>query len=139
MRQIFTVPVMADRYRNCDVMVIVFASCEADLYRTDNVMVIVFASCEADPYRTCDVMVIVFASCETDLYRTCDVMVIVFASCAADREFDFRSGQTRNYAIGICCFFSRHTVLMSKSKDWLVRNQDVSEWSDMSTCGLVFQ
>jgi hypothetical protein len=47
----------------------VFASCEADRYRTCDVMVIVFASCEADLYRTCDVMVIVFASCEVDLYH----------------------------------------------------------------------
>jgi len=29
---------------------------------------------------------------------------------------------------------------MTKSKDWLARNQDnVSEWGDMSTCGLLFQ
>jgi hypothetical protein len=28
----------------------------------------------------------------------------------------------------------------TKSKDWLARNQDkVSEWDDMSICGLVFQ
>jgi predicted LPLAT superfamily acyltransferase len=32
------------------------------------------------------------------------------------------------------------TALRNKSKDWLARNQNnVSEWSDMSTRGLLFQ
>ena len=40
----------------------------------------------------------------------------------------------------ICCFSTKYTVLKSKNKDWLARNQDnVSEWSDMSTRGLLFQ
>jgi hypothetical protein len=31
-------------------------------------------------------------------------------------------------------------ALMRKSKDWFARNQNnVSEWSDMSICGLLFQ
>ena len=35
---------------------------------------------------------------------------------------------------------SMHASLRSKSKDWLARNLDnVSVWSDMSTCGLLFQ
>jgi len=51
-----------------------------------------------------------------------------------------RSGQTNDYNIGICCFLAKHAALRSKSKDWLVRNQNnVSEWSDMSTGGLLFQ
>jgi hypothetical protein len=42
--------------------------------------------------------------------------------------------------IGICCFSSKHTELTSMSKDWLAQNQDnVPEWRDMSTCGLLFQ
>ena len=50
------------------------------------------------------------------------------------------SGQTKDYKIGICCFSARHAALRRKSKDWLARNQNnVSEWSDMSTCGLLFQ
>ena len=40
----------------------------------------------------------------------------------------------------VCCFSSKHLSLRSKSKNCLVRNQDnVSEWSDMSSCGLLFQ
>ena len=43
-------------------------------------------------------------------------------------------------AIGICCSSAKHTELRSKSKDWLARNQnDVSNWSDMYTRGLLFQ
>jgi hypothetical protein len=42
--------------------------------------------------------------------------------------------------ICICCFSAKHAVLKRKSKDWLARNQDnMSEWGDMSICGLLFQ
>ena len=35
---------------------------------------------------------------------------------------------------------TKHTALRSQSKDRLARNQNnVSEWSNMSTCGLLFQ
>jgi hypothetical protein len=39
------------------------------------------------------------------------------------------------------CWFSRkYAALRSKNRDWLARNQNnVSEWSDMSTRGLLFQ
>ena len=68
------------------------------------------------------------------------VMVSVLASSAVDRGFEHRSGQTKDYKIGICCFSAKHTALRKKSKDWLARNQNkVSEWSDKSTCGLLFQ
>jgi hypothetical protein len=68
------------------------------------------------------------------------VMVSVLASSAVDCGFEARSGQTKDYTIGICYFSAKHTVLRRKSKDWLARNQDnVSEWSDMSTHGLLFQ
>jgi hypothetical protein len=68
------------------------------------------------------------------------VMVSVLASSAVDRGFEHRSGQTKDYKIGICCFSAKHTALRKKSKDWLARNQNnVSEWSDMSTHGLLFQ
>jgi len=47
--------------------------------------------------------------------------------------------QTKDYKIGMCCFSSTHAV-WSKSKDGLAWNQDnVSEWSDMSTYRLLFQ
>jgi hypothetical protein len=68
------------------------------------------------------------------------VMVIVFASNAVDRGFEPRSGQTKDYEIGICCISANHTALKRKSKDWWARNQDnVSEWGDMSTRRLSFQ
>ena len=68
------------------------------------------------------------------------VMVSVLALSVVGRGFKPRSGQTKDYAIGICCFSAKHTVLMRKSKDWLACNQDnVSEWVNMSIHGLLFQ
>ena len=67
-------------------------------------------------------------------------MVSVLASSAVDREFEPRSWQTKDYKIGICCFSAKHAALSRKSKDGSARNQNnVSEWSDMSTRGLLFQ
>ena len=67
-------------------------------------------------------------------------MVSVLLSSAVDRGFESRSGQPKDYRIGICCFSAKYTSLRRKSKDWLVRNQNnVSEWSNMSTRGLLFQ
>ena len=67
-------------------------------------------------------------------------MVRVLASSSVDRGFELRSGQTKDYEIGICCFSPQHAALRRKSKDWLAQNQNnVSEWSDMSTRGLLFQ
>ena len=72
--------------------------------------------------------------------RNGDVMFGVHASSAVDRGFESRSGQTKDYKIGICCFSAKHAALRRKSKDWLAQNQNnVSEWSDMSTLGLLFQ
>jgi hypothetical protein len=68
------------------------------------------------------------------------VMVIVLASSSADCGFKSRSGQAKDYKIGICCFSAKHAALRRKSKEWLARNQNnVSEWSDMSTRGVLFQ
>ena len=65
-------------------------------------------------------------------------MVRVPTSSAVDRGFEPRSGQTKDYEIGICCFYTKHTALSSKSKDWLARNQNnVSERSDMSAHRLI--
>ena len=67
-------------------------------------------------------------------------MVSMLASSAVDRGFETRSGQTKDYKIGICCFSAKHTALRSKSKDWLTRNQNnVSEWSGTINRGLLFQ
>ena len=62
------------------------------------------------------------------------VMVIVLALSSADRGFKYRSGQAKEYKIGMCCFSAKHAALRRKSKEWLARNQNnVSEWSDIST------
>jgi hypothetical protein len=55
-------------------------------------------------------------------------MVSVLALSAVDHGFESRSGQTKDYKIGICCISTKHAALRRKSKDWLARNQDnVSE------------
>ena len=74
------------------------------------------------------------------MYRIGGVMVSVLTWSAVYSWFEPRSGQTKDYKIGICCFFAKHAALRSKSKDWLARNQNnVSEWGDMSIHGLLFQ
>ena len=81
-----------------------------------------------------------FSMFSLSLNRTVGVMVSVLASSVVDRGFEPWSGQTKDYKIGICCFSAKHAALRRKNKDWLARNQDnVSKWSDMSTCGLLFQ
>jgi hypothetical protein len=56
------------------------------------------------------------------------------------RGFEPRSGHAKYYKIGMCCFSAKHGTLRRKSKDWLAQNQNnVSEWSNMSTRGLLFQ
>jgi hypothetical protein len=68
------------------------------------------------------------------------VMVSVLASGAVDRGFELRSGQTKDYTIGIYCFSAKHAALKRKSKDWLAGNQDnVSDWGDISIRGQLFQ
>ena len=47
------------------------------------------------------------------------VMVSVLAWNAIDRGFEHRSGQIKDYKIGICCFPSKHAALRRKNKDWL--------------------
>jgi hypothetical protein len=42
------------------------------------------------------------------------VMVSVFASSEVDRGFEPRSGQTKDYKIGICCFSAKHAALHAK-------------------------
>jgi hypothetical protein len=66
--------------------------------------------------------------------------VNIDAWTAVDHGFEPRSGQTKDYKIGICCFSTKHTALRRKSKDWFTLNQNnMSKWSDMSTRGLLFQ
>jgi hypothetical protein len=63
---------------------------------------------------------------------TFGIMVNVLASSAVERGFK-RVCQTKDYKIGICWFSE---ALRSKNKDWVDQN-NVSEWSDMSTHWLV--
>ena len=73
-------------------------------------------------------------------HRIGGVMVTVLASSAVNRVFEPRSSQTKDYAIGICCFSAKRAALRRKSKDWLARDQNnVSEWNAISTRGLLFQ
>ncbi len=57
-----------------------------------------------------------------------------------DRGFEPRSGQTKDYKIGIGCFTAKHAALKRKDKEWFGQNQDnVDEWGVMSIRGLLFQ
>jgi hypothetical protein len=50
------------------------------------------------------------------------VMVIVLASSAVDREFEPRSGQTKDYKIGMCCLSAEHEAfpLWLSDSEWYV-------------------
>ena len=48
------------------------------------------------------------------------VMVSMLASSAVDCGFKSRSGQTKNYKIGICCFYGKHAALRSTQVQRLV-------------------
>ena len=45
-------------------------------------------------------------------------------SSLVDHGFKPRSGQTKDYDIGICCFSVKYTALRYKSTGWLALNQD---------------
>jgi hypothetical protein len=45
----------------------------------------------------------------------CGVMVSVLASSVVDGGFEHRSGQTKDYKIGMCCFSTKHVALRRKS------------------------
>ena len=67
-------------------------------------------------------------------------VMVLLASSAIDRRFEPWSGHTKNYNICACCFSAKHAALRRKIKDGLTRNQNtVSEWSNMSTRGLLFE
>ena len=67
-------------------------------------------------------------------------MVSVLALSVVDLEVESQSGQTKDYKIDICYFSIKNTVLRSKIKHWLAENKNiVFEWSDLSTCGQLFQ
>ena len=83
-------------------------------------------------------MVSVLVSSAVDCGFIGGVMVSVLVSSAVDCGFEPRSGQTKVYEIGICCFSIKHTALKKKSKYcWLFIEIMCQEWSDMSTHRLV--
>ena len=43
-------------------------------------------------------------------------MVSVLASCEVDRGFESRSGQTKDYEIGICCFSAKNASLRKEQR-----------------------
>ena len=52
----------------------------------------------------------------------------MLTSSAVYHEFGPRSGQSKDYKIGICCFSAKHAALSSNGKDRLAQNQNnVSE------------
>jgi hypothetical protein len=62
----------------------------------------------------------------------CDVMISMLVSSVVDHGFKPRSGQTKDYNIGFCCFSAKHAVLRRKSKDWLAWNHDnVYKWDNL--------
>ena len=72
----------------------------------------------------------------------CEEMASVLVSSAVDRGFGSRSGQTKQYTSAASPLRTQllGSPWISTSKYWLVRNQDnVFEWSDMSTRVLLFQ
>ena len=44
-------------------------------------------------------------------------IISVLDPSAVDRVFESRSGQTKDYKTGICCFFAEHASLRSKNID----------------------
>ena len=56
-------------------------------------------------------------------------MISVLSTSVVDCGVDPRSGQTKDYKIGIRCFAAKHAALKRNNNDWLARNKDnVSEW-----------
>jgi hypothetical protein len=58
-------------------------------------------------------------------------MVSELASSVVDRGFEPRSGQIKDYKIGICCLSAKHAALRRKSKDWLARIQYNEQMTDI--------
>ena len=63
------------------------------------------------------------------------VMVSVLASSAVERGFEPRSGQTKDYLYLLLFRYARSI----KEKESARNQTNLSEWSEMSTRGLLFQ
>jgi hypothetical protein len=46
------------------------------------------------------------------------VFLCIFSRSVVDRAFESRSGQTKDYAIGICYFSAKNATLRSKRSSW---------------------
>jgi hypothetical protein len=57
---------------------------------------------------------------KSNVNRIGGVMVSVLASNAVDLEFESRSGQMKDYKIGICCFSAKHAALSRKGQKLVV-------------------
>jgi hypothetical protein len=64
---------------------------------------------------------VLIISFKTQPHQWCNVSVAVVSS-APNRGIEPRSGQTKDYNIGMCCFSAKHASLRRKNKDWLARN-----------------
>ena len=51
------------------------------------------------------------------------VMISMLASSKIDRGFEPRSGEIKEYEIGICCFSTKHAAFRGNSKDWFGRKR----------------
>jgi hypothetical protein len=68
------------------------------------------------------------------------VMVCVLSSSVVDREFEPRSGQTKNYKIGMFCFSAKHAALKKRDKTGCLGIRIISpRVGGMSIRGLLFQ
>ena len=52
-------------------------------------------------------------------------MVSVLALSAVARGLESRSGQTKDFKIGICCVSAKYSALRRKIKDWLARDHGI--------------
>jgi hypothetical protein len=84
------------------------------------VMVSVLGSRAVDCGFIGGVMVSMLGSRTVDCGFISGVMVSMLCSRAVDCGFECRLGQTKDYKIGISCFFAKHTALRRTSKDWLI-------------------
>ena len=48
-------------------------------------------------------------------------MISMLTSSATYRGFEPRSGQTKDYETGMCCFSAKYAALVRQSKYWLAR------------------
>ena len=65
-------------------------------------------------------------------------MVSMFALSVVYCGFEPRSGKTKDYKIGICCFSTKNAEFRRKSKDCLARNRNnVSERRHVYMCTAV--